>query len=119
MCRTCGIADVTVLINYYYGLYNPTTFESNGKLFTESLYMANQFNDYFINIGPSLAANIDVSQQNSHKDYLDTSLNHTFNFELINENQVLKIIDSLPNKSSYGYDNISLKFNEICQTCFI
>ena len=87
----------------------PSHFVDRNRLITNKKDIANSFNDYLINIGPSLTENIETNEHISHKDYLETSINHSFKFDLINETQVMKIIDNLPNKSSYGYDNLSLK----------
>ena len=69
------------------------------------------FNDYFINIGPSLAKNIQNAGAMTHKDFLANSNFSGYNFEFhsITENDVIDIINGFASKSSCGYDNISLK----------
>ncbi len=67
--------------------------------------IANKFNEYFINIGHTLAENI---QSNKHyTDFLSQPKIDRFAFSLATENQVIDIIKGLKNKSSYGHDGIS------------
>ena len=70
--------------------------------------IANSFNAYFSSIGPSLSENIDVSGlDKSYDEYLTSSVDTQFSFTPISENETLKIIKNLKNKSSYGVDGIS------------
>ena len=70
--------------------------------------IANSFNEYFSSIGPSLSENIDVSGlDKSYDEYLTSSVDTQFSFTPISENETLKIIKNLKNKSSYGVDGIS------------
>ena len=84
----------------------PSHFVHNNRIITDKKEIANSFNDHFINIEPSLSQNIDIDRDHSHRDYLER---YPHNFEIVTENHVMKIIDNLPNKSSYGHDNLSLK----------
>ena len=71
------------------------------------MYKCN-FNDYFINIGPTLSSKIKPDSKGSYKDFLKNKTNHVFNFQTINRTIVLKTINDLPNKASCGFDNLSL-----------
>ena len=52
---------------------------------------------------------MNIRDNTDFKDYLDKQINTNFTFKSINEQDVGKIIDSLPSKSSYGEDGISPK----------
>ena len=69
--------------------------------------IANLFNDYFINIGHRLSTQINPIRP--YTDYLGEQIDARFKFKLIDENHILKIINKLKNKPSYGHDNISNK----------
>ena len=44
---------------------------SNGKTVTHKKDIANGFNDFFVNVGPNLAKDINISNENTHVlDYL-------------------------------------------------
>jgi endonuclease/exonuclease/phosphatase family metal-dependent hydrolase len=71
--------------------------------------IVNKFNLYFTNIGPKLANSIVQPSNKSFEDYLRDSINRSFEFQLVNENTVMKAIEGLKPKSSCGVDNISNK----------
>ena len=79
----------------------PVEFLMDNRSLTNPDEIANEFNAYFINIGPSLSDQIQ-SQRSSHE-YLGDKANT--NFTAVNE----KCIDTIVNmksKSSTGYDEI-------------
>jgi len=69
--------------------------------------IADAFNDYFINIGRSLAEHIPPVHH--YSTYMNNYTDCRFHFTLVNEGIVLSIFNKLKNKSSYGHDNISNK----------
>ena len=71
--------------------------------------IADQFNNYFSNIGPSLAADIKYNGKNTIKYYLNANIKSRFTFQIVNDQEVLEFIGSLEPKTSSGYDNISSK----------
>jgi len=76
------------------------------KEITDPKEIANQFNQFFINIGSS--DENDEFEENGFKEYLNTErLYDNFQFDLINEQQTISIISHIKTKYSYGYDNIS------------
>ena len=80
----------------------------NNRTIRDLKDIANSFNEYFSSIGPSLSENIDVSGlDKSYDEYLTSSIDTQFSFTPILENETLKIINNLKNKSSYGVDEIS------------
>ena len=71
-------------------------------------YIANSFNKYFSNIGPSLSEKIDMSGNDmTYNDYLTNPVHSQFSFSPVSEKETLNIISKLKNKKSYGIDGIS------------
>ena len=71
--------------------------------------IADEFNKYFVNVGTDLSAAIRYNGKNTVNYYLSAKITSKFNFELVNDEQVLEIIGSLEPKTSSGYDKISTK----------
>ena len=83
----------------------PICIEHNNTLITDPNRISNTFNDYFANIGSDLASNICADGNNEmYKQYLLTQSKCTCKFEKIHEDDILKIINKMDNKSSSGYD---------------
>jgi len=98
----------------------PKYFLLRGFQISDHKSIANEFNNFFVNIGPNLASNITTVQNKTFKDYLRPRSSKEFKFQRVNVNQVKKGIDDLKSKTSSGIDNISNKFlklikNEICE----
>ena len=88
----------------------PMFIEHNNTTITDQNEIANTFNDYFANIGTSLATSIHVDGNNEmYKQYLQTPSLCTCKFKKIYQDDILKIINQMDNKSSSGYDCISNK----------
>ena len=85
------------------------TFKVGDQIITDNKKIADIFNDYFTNIGPKLASEINTPVGKSYKDYLGAETNHRFQFSNINEATVLTTISSLNSKNSCGYDGLSTK----------
>ena len=87
----------------------PTFFNINEKQITDKKEIAEQFNNFFINIGPKLASELDTAGKPDLKSYLNMNkLKTVFNFTPIEEEQTKTIITNLKPKNSSGHDNISL-----------
>ena len=82
---------------------------SGGSILTQSVDMANKFNNFFINIGPSLSKDIRLDRNHNYEKYLNRHIFTSFHFELVNNNDVKKTIMSLRSKTSTGHDGISTK----------
>ena len=100
----------------------PNEFHYENRILTDSTEIANCFNEYFANIWRKLSEKIDppINTNDNYQSYLTESTNAQFKFNYVSEKEVLKIIDSLKNKASYGTDEISNKLlrsikNEICK----
>ena len=87
----------------------PDHFVIDGKQITDQKAISNAFNNYFVNIGPNLAANIKLPNSKSFKIFLRNPTSHKFNLACTNEENILKIIDRFHPKNSCGPDGISVK----------
>ena len=87
----------------------PNHFLINGKEITEANNIANKFCEYFTNIGPSLAKNINMPKNIKVEDFLTSTRNCTFQFYKTDDSSILKIINELPNKTSTGFDDFSMR----------
>ena len=83
--------------------------DERDTIITDTKEIANRFNKFFTNIGSDLAKNINYSGTKNHKTYLDTPINKKFNFTQVTVRNVNDILESLPSKTSSGYDGLSLK----------
>ncbi len=70
-------------------------------------YLANEFNEFFTGIGPELSEQIQPPENLDYKSFLTKVITTEFTFDDINENDVIKEIASLADKSSCGYDELS------------
>ena len=87
---------------------SPTYFLNNGKYVCGAKNIADKFNEYFTEIGPSLASKIDVLNKSPFNTYLASPYT-SFYFQYTNPSGILKIIQGLKPKSSAGYDHLSSK----------
>ena len=71
--------------------------------------IANYFNTFFTNIGPSLACQVRNDSDNFFYYYLKRDSTVAFKFTKIYEEAILKIIDDFPLKTSSGVDKIYFK----------
>ena len=71
--------------------------------------IADKFNEYFTQIGPSLANSIDIAIMATFDTYLKKPNSSSFQFQYTDAPSVQKIINNLKPKSSAGHDNISSK----------
>ena len=86
----------------------PSYFNINGKHISNIKEISTYFNDFFIEIGPKLANEINTNGKVPYSTYLNSlNVNTNFKFTNIEEDEVAKILKSLKPKYSSGYDNIS------------
>ena len=74
-----------------------------------NILKANKFNTFFTEIGQKLANSITVTNKTNHNDYLKTKIDTAFQFQQVDENHLLNIINNLTPKTSSGIDNLSIK----------
>ena len=70
--------------------------------------IAEEFNNYFVNIGPDLSTRIKQTPNENFKSYMKKQITSSFNFELITIQESQKVVDSLKSKTSSGHDNLSV-----------
>ena len=87
----------------------PPYFIDKNRRISGSQNIADQFNEYFIQIGPKLAGEIDTANKLPFDSYLQNPTPSSFQFNYTTPIDVEKIISNLKPKSSCGYDNISSK----------
>ena len=87
-------------------------FTIDGKIVSQPQEIANSFNIYFNEIGPSLAAKIVQPPNMNFTEFLNNMQNSStnFSFQAVTTDAVSKIIDNLPSKTSLGCDGLSVKF---------
>ena len=85
----------------------PSVFSHKGKVLKESNIIANEFNQYFTDIGPSLTNQINTNH--NFKEYLHSPADSRLILQSIDEHKFMKIIEHLKNKTSTGTDGISNK----------
>ena len=87
----------------------PSHFELNGTNIVNKQIIADEFNNFFVNVGPNLAKNIPaVNNAPSIYDYMgQQNLNSMF-INPVNEAEVIRIIKLCKPKDSMDYDDISM-----------
>ena len=84
----------------------PVSFlNNNNEEVCDSKLIANDFNDYFVNIGPNLAKTFNKDSYGFHK-LLKRSYNDSGFLYDISDDEVRKVIDKMASKSSCGIDEI-------------
>ena len=73
---------------------------------SNTISQANQFNDYFANVGSELASKIPQVSRDANQSKIVESA--TFDFVSVTEDQVLKTLMGMKNKKSVGLDGISM-----------
>ena len=81
----------------------------NGKQLKDPQSIAESFNNFFVNIGPSLTKNARHIPGKTFQVYLNKTILTSFDFQLIDESNFDKVIQSLHTKTSSGHDGISVK----------
>ena len=87
----------------------PDHFILNECPITDKVKIAEQFNSFFINVGPSFSDKIPQPPNLSYKDYSKKNITSRFSFKLVQTDDVIKIIQNLKTKTSCGYDGLSTK----------
>ena len=97
----------------------PKYFKLQGEIINNEKEIANKFNQFFVNIGPNLASDIDNQNKLPFQTYLGDKVNSKFKFSKIDEATTAKIIAKMKSKNSAGFDNISAKLLKKCATLLI
>ena len=78
-----------------------------GEIACNPKVIANKFNDFFINIGPTLAERTQPPRNKNYTMYLNHQILTSFDFDLIDDEKLKKTLNSLKSKPSSGHDGIS------------
>ena len=71
----------------------PKYFNGGNKQITDTHEIASQFNDFFVNIGRTLARKIDTQGKKSFQPYLkNINVNSTFHFTYVDEEKIKKML---------------------------
>ena len=89
-----------------------TKFKYNGSEISDRNDISNKFNDFFINIGPTLANAIPHTSK-SPLNYLGASVSETIFLSPVTENEIGKLLLSLKNTAT-GYDDITSMSLQLC-----
>ena len=83
----------------------PEYFVVDGRKITDKQEIVNAFNKFFTSndLSPS------INQNSPYTEYLDNPCSTILEFQPINSETTLKIINRLKSKSSHGFDNLSTK----------
>ena len=93
----------------------PSYFIINGDKIDNKEDIANNFNSFFQNIGPTLSANIPQHKNITIKTFLKEKITFSFEFSLLEQETVFKIISKINSKHSCGHDVIStILMKNIC-----
>ena len=87
----------------------PQEFLYNGSKLSNEYDIASGFNEFFTNIGPSLASKIKSFPLAATDLLISRNIPHSFFLEPTTAIEVSKIIDNLKSKTSTGHDDISPK----------
>ena len=103
MRKTWGVINDTLQSNRR--SKGQSEFIFGNRIIRDSDEIANNFNDYFINISRTLSQQIQPAHSFDH--YLNGNVTSKFQFHSFSQDYIGKLIDNLKNKASYGHDNIS------------
>ena len=93
----------------------PSYFIINGDKIDNKEDIANNFNSFSQNIGPTLSTNIPQHKNITIKTFLKEKIAFSFEFSLLEQEMVFKIISKINSKHSCGHDDIStILMKNIC-----
>jgi len=95
-------------------------YDSNKKRVCGKESIANGFNSFFTNVGPNLAKHIPNERGVSISDFMQETNNNSMFIEPVDENEMVKTVSKLKNKTSTDYDDMSMEMvksiiNFICK----
>ena len=94
----------------------PKSFNINGNEITNKLHIATEFHVFVTNIGLNISNNIAYSGEKYCEYYLKDNLNCKFALNKVEEQNVSKTINNLPNKASCGFDISTIFLKQIAPT---
>ena len=92
--------------------------DNKGSLITDPKLIAEHFNKYFVNVGPTIDNKIPLSKRN-FTDYLQNfTINHSFFLTPVIQKDVQEIISSLDLNKSLGPNSLPIYIMKICSDFF-
>ena len=93
-------ATLNGLIKMSLGNVYPDQFQRNGKILTNKLDIANGFNEFFVNVGPSVANKIKSPSNKFHIFYYMKSRNDKSMFiNDVTQNELCKVVNNFLSKA--------------------
>ena len=83
-------------------------FRSNGKLITDTKLISNKFNAFFTNVGPNLAKKIRKVNEIAFTEYMNDTIVRSMFLRNVTPEEIFTVVSTFKNKTSCGYDNISM-----------
>ena len=84
-------------------------FENRGEFITGDENIANGFNNYFVNVGPSLANNIPSTDIHFSQDLSDsTNVKNSLFLNPVTEVDILQLVANVKPKKSKGHDELDM-----------
>ena len=83
---------------------------NDGKITDDLTEISEQFNNYFVKIGMTIANNVNKSDDGNFKSYLMHSISSTIVLDPPQPVEIFNVINSLNPHTASGYDNISAYF---------
>ena len=93
------------------------TFHNENKGVNDKGIIANKFNEFYVNIGPTLARNIPSGRCESIS-YIKNGIVNSIFLRSVNENEVVTILKGMKS-SSPGWDDISPRIVKQTYKCFL
>ncbi len=87
----------------------PEYFKNENEKITDKLEITNHFKSFFINIGKNLAKTFKYPENCHFTDYMKEKFTCKLQLKNVDNESIIKIIDALKLKTSYGFDGISTK----------
>ena len=87
----------------------PDHFTVDGMKITQPFDIANCFNNFFAQVGPSLSKSLSHNGNKTVSSYMKQVISSSFHFECVDTTTVHKLISDLANKNSSGPDGITAK----------
>ena len=96
----------------------PTQFKDNTNKVTGNENIANGFNKFFSNIGPTLARNIRKCNSNfTH--YLNKKVEETLFLNPVTDGEILALVNNAKSKNSKGHDDIDMCLVKLVIPCIL
>lgn len=86
----------------------PNSFTHNDKVISDKKEIANGFNNFFVNVGPSLAGKITPPESGNVNDYLKGEYINSMFLKEVNECELIQVVKKFKPKKSTDYMDISM-----------